>query len=250
LINNSWVIETNLTVPPNMLMWNRLTRQYLVCPPCTSVTALILLCMEFIRAFILLMGILSHSSNKAAPNWSRVAGAFRRPLTLLSISSHRCSIGDKSGLYGGQSNGLMLWLGRKSWRTLATWGGALSCWKIRWCCCTNGTATGRRISSLYLTLVKLPVITINGDFNPWDIPLQIITGPPPNLSLSRMQASAKHSPEHRYTRRRPSGRKRVNRDSSVKKTHLHCLTGNCLGPCATNQAIPRARHARVRGKPM
>ena len=124
-----------------MLKWNRLTRQYLVCPPCTSVTALILLCMEFIRAFILLMGILSHSSNKAALNWSRVAVAFRCLLTLLSISSHRCSIGDKSGLYGGQSSGLMLWLARKSWQTLATWGRALSCWKIRWCCCTNGIAT-------------------------------------------------------------------------------------------------------------
>jgi hypothetical protein len=44
----------------------------------------------------------------AALNWSRVAGAFRRPLTLLLISSHRCSIEDKSGLDGGQSSGLML----------------------------------------------------------------------------------------------------------------------------------------------
>ena len=143
-----------------MLKWNWLTRQYLVCPPRASVTALILLCMEIIRAFILLMGIVSHSSNKEALHWSRVAGAFRRPLTLLSISSHRCSIEDKSGLYGGQSSGLMLWLARKSWQTLATWGRALSCWKIRWCCCTNGTATGRRISSLYLAPVKLPAITI------------------------------------------------------------------------------------------
>ena len=40
-------------------------------PPRASVTALILLCMEYIRAFIL-MGILSHSSNKVALNWSRV----------------------------------------------------------------------------------------------------------------------------------------------------------------------------------
>ena len=157
----------------------KLTRQYLVCPSHASVTALILLCMEFIRVFILLMGILSHSSNKAALNWSRVAGAFRRPLTLLLISSHRCSIEDKSGLDGGQSSGLMLWLARKSWQTLATWSRALSCWKIRWCCCTNGTATGRRISSLYIMPVKLPAITINGDFNPWDIPPQTIIEPPP-----------------------------------------------------------------------
>jgi hypothetical protein len=76
--------------------------------------------------------------------WSRVAGAFRRPLTLLYISFHRCSIGDKSGLYGGQSSGLMLWLARKSWQTLATWGRALSCWKIRWCCCTLFRPDGRR----------------------------------------------------------------------------------------------------------
>ena len=110
---------------PNMLKWNRLPRQYLICPPHASVTALILLCMEFIRTFILLMGILSHSSNKAALNWSRVAGAFRRPFTLLSISSHRYSIGDKSGRYWDQSSGLMLWLARKSWQTLATWGGEL-----------------------------------------------------------------------------------------------------------------------------
>ena len=161
-----------------MLKWNRLPRQYYICPPRASVTALILICMEFIRAFILLMGILSYSSNKGALNWSRVAGAFRRPLTLLSISSHRCSIGDKSGLCGGQSSGLMLWLARKSWQTLATWGRALSCWKIRRCCCANGTTTGRRMSSLYLTPVKLPAITINGDFNPWDIPPQTITEPP------------------------------------------------------------------------
>ena len=176
-----------------MLKWNRLTRQYLVCPPSASVTALIFLCIKFIRAFILLMGILSHSFNKAALNWSRVAGAFRCPLTLLSVSPHRCSIGDKSGLYGGQLSGLMLWLARKSWQTLAT------------------MAT-----------------------NPWDIPPQTIADPPPNLSLSRTQASAKRSPRCLYTWGRPSGRKRVNRDSSVKKTSLHCLIGNCLGPCAAN----------------
>jgi hypothetical protein len=144
----------------------------------------------------------------------------------------------------------MLWLARKSWQTLATWSRALSCWKIRWCCCTNGTATGRRISSLYLTPVKLLAITINGDFNLWDIPPQTITEPPPNLSLSRTQALAKRSPRRRFTRRRPSGRKRVNRDSSVKKTRFHCLIGNCLRPCAANQAIRRARRARGRGRPM
>jgi hypothetical protein len=35
--------------------------------------------MEFIRAFILLMGILSHSSNKAALNWIESSGGIPTP---------------------------------------------------------------------------------------------------------------------------------------------------------------------------
>ena len=83
---------------------------------------------------------------------------------------------------------------RKSWQTLATWGRALSCWKVIWWCCTNGTATGRRISSLHLTAVRFPGTTINGDFTPCEIPPHTITDPPPYLSLSKTQASAHRSP--------------------------------------------------------
>jgi hypothetical protein len=55
-----YILSLSMTVPPNMLKWNWLTRQYLVCPPRASVTALIFLCMEsVIRAFIVLMGILN-----------------------------------------------------------------------------------------------------------------------------------------------------------------------------------------------
>ena len=54
-------------------------------PPRASVTALILLCMEFIRAFIL-MGILSHSSNKAALNWSRVGGIPTPPYSPVHFA--------------------------------------------------------------------------------------------------------------------------------------------------------------------
>jgi hypothetical protein len=232
-----------------MLKWNRLTRQYLVCTPRASVTALILLCMELIRAFILLMGILSHSSNKATLNWSRVAGEFRRSLTLLSISSHRCSIGDKSGLYGGQSSGLILWLARKSWQTLATRCRRYPAGKLSDAVSQMELQPTGGFHPYFLRLLHYRLSQWS-DFNPWDIPPQTITEPPPNLSLSRMQASAKRSPRGRHTWRRPSGRKRVNCDSSVKKTRLHCLIGNCLGPCATNQAIWHVRHARVRGKPM
>ena len=105
-------------------------------------------------------------------------GGFRRFLTLLSSSSLKCSIGDKSGLYGGQSSGTMLLFARKSWQTRPTCGQALSCCRIRWRCCTRGTATGRRISSLYLTAVIFPSTMINWDFTPWAIPPQTITEPP------------------------------------------------------------------------
>ena len=172
-----------------------------------------------------------------------VGGVFRRLLTRLSSSSHKCSTGDKSELYGGLSSGTMLLFARKSWQTLATWERALSC------CCTNVTATGRKMSSLYLTAVRFPGTTINGDFTPCQIPPHTITDPPPYLSLSKSQASANRSPRRRYRRRRPSARKRVNRDSSMKKTRLHCLIGKRLGACAVTQAIRRARRARLSGKP-
>jgi hypothetical protein len=61
--------------------------------------------------------------------------------------------------------------------------------------------------------------------------INALMNPPPNLSLSRMQASAKRSPRRRYTRRRPSGQKRMNRDSSVKKTRLHCLVSKATTSC-------------------
>ena len=47
----------------------------------------------------------------------------------------------------------------------------------------------------------------------------------------------------------PVSTKSVNRDSSVKKTGLHCLIGKRLGACAVTQAIWRARRARLSGKP-
>ena len=76
-----------------------------MCPPLAFITALILLCMEFTSALIFLIGMFSHSSGNAVSNCLRVLGVFRRLLTRLSSSSHKCSIGDKSGLYGGQSSG-------------------------------------------------------------------------------------------------------------------------------------------------
>ena len=175
-------------------------------PPLAAVAALILLWIELTKALTVRIGILFHSSINAFLSCARVAGGFRRFLTLLSSSSHMCSIRVKSGLYGGHASGAMLLFARKSWQTRATCGRALSCCRIRLRCCTSGTATGRKISSLFLTAVILPATIINCYFIPWAMPHQTITEPPTNRSRSTTQASAKRSPRRWYIRRRPSAR--------------------------------------------
>ena len=147
-------------------------------PPLAAVAALILLWTELTKALTVRIGMLFHSSINAFLSFARVAGGFRRFLTLLSNSSQMCSIGVKSGLYGGHASGAMLLFARKSWQTRATCGRALSCCRIRLRCYTSGTATGRKISSLYLTAVILPATIINCDFIPWAMPPQTITEPP------------------------------------------------------------------------
>ena len=149
-----------------------------MCPPLATVAALILLWIELTKALTVRIGLLFHSSINAFLSCARVAGGFRRFLTLLSSSSHMCSTGVKSGLYGGHASGAMLLFARKSWQTRATCGRALSCCRIRLRCCISGTATGRKISSLYLTAVILPATIINCDFIPWAMPPQTITEPP------------------------------------------------------------------------
>ena len=100
-------------------------------PPSCCRCALILLWIELTKALTVRIGMLFHSSINAFLSCARVAGGFRRFLTLLSSSSHMCSIGVKSGLYGGHASGAMLLFARKSWQTRATCGRALSCCRIR-----------------------------------------------------------------------------------------------------------------------
>jgi transposase len=38
--------------------------------------------------------------------------------------------------------------------------------------------------------------------------------------------------------------------TATETARLHCLIGNCLGPCAANQAMRCVQRSRVRGKPM
>ena len=196
---------SSLVATPQILKSKSNWKSISVCPLLAAFAALILPWIELTKVLTVRIGMLFHSSINVL-SCARVAGGFRRFLTLLSSSSHMCSIGVKSGLYGGHASGAMLLFARKSWQTRATCGWALSCCRIRLRCCTSGTATGRKISSLYLTAVILPATIINCDFIPWAMPPQTIREPPPNRSRSTTQAPAKRSPRRRYTRRRPSAR--------------------------------------------
>jgi hypothetical protein len=118
------------------------------------------------------------------------------------------------------SSGLMLWLVRKSWQTLATWVQTLSCCKNRWCCCTNGTATGRRISSLYLTPVKLPATPATLDqlraalLEEWD-----------NIPMRRINALMNSM--HRRIRAVIDARGGHTRYWQVNRFHFNILGGYC-----------------------
>ena len=125
--------------PPNLEIKIKLKINIGCAPPLAAVAALILLWIELTKALTVRIGMLFHSSINAFLSCARVAGGFRRFLTLLSSSSHMCSIGVKSGLYGGHASGAMLLFARKSWQTRATCGRALSCCRIGLRCCTSGT---------------------------------------------------------------------------------------------------------------
>ena len=175
-----------------------------MCPPLAFFTTLILLCMEFTSALIFLIGMFSHSSNTAVSNYPRVlgGGVFRRLLTRLSSSSHKCSIGDKSGLCTVASR-------------------VVQCCTMSWLHEDRHYHAGKSFDAVALTVLRqdegshlcilplnmFPGTTINGDFTPCEIPPHTITDPPPYLSLSKTQASANRSPRRRYRRRRPSARK-------------------------------------------
>ena len=122
--------------------------------------------------------MLFHSSTRALVNWARLTGGGWRCRPCLSNWSHRCSIGDKSGLYGGQSSGWTLLFARQTWQILA-----LTCCRVRLCCCKKGLTWVGRISSLYLATVKLPSIITKCGFNPCEIPPHTIIDAP-NLCLS------------------------------------------------------------------
>ena len=197
-----------------------------------------------------LWGILFHSWIRASWSCATLFGTLTRFLTLLSNASQRCSIGFKSGLYGGQSSIWTLFWLRKSRQTLATCGLALSCWNVRLWALSSGRTWGISTWSRQCTAVRLPWITTRGVFTPWEIPPQTITDrAPPNLSTSRTQASEYCSPKRRYTRYRLSDRWSENRDSSLNITRRVPASRNRFGAWARSHCMRRWRRLGVRFGP-
>ena len=181
-----------------------LTTKYRVWLPLAVITARRRLVIDWQTFLMVLWGIFRHSSNNTVLNSSGFRGWGWRLRTRLPSSSHKCSIGFKSGDIAGQSMTLIAFVWRKFCVNLAVCARALSCWNVNpfcWLfCCINGTKTRWRISSTYLLAVRVPSKTISCDRKLWLIAPQTITPPPPNLSRSRTQSSAKRSHKRDFCR--------------------------------------------------
>ena len=104
--------------------------------------------IELIRMLIVACVMLSHSSSIAVQScW-----------IMHSTMSQTCQMGDMSGEYAGHGKTGTFSPTKNCVQILATWGRALSCWKMRWWRRMNGTTMGLRISSRYFCAMKLPSI--------------------------------------------------------------------------------------------
>ena len=162
----------------------QITTQYLVCPPFASRRATHLLRIELKRLTIVACGMLFHSSSRATRSWGMLSGTGTRSRTRRSRTSHRCSMGDMSGEYAGQSRTGMCSASRSCIQIPATWGRALSCWalscwKVTSCWRTNGTTIGVRISSQYICPFKFPSMKCKRVLCPLVMPAHTMTPPPP-----------------------------------------------------------------------
>ena len=123
----------------------------------------------------------------------------------------------------------------KFWRysvmILALWGRALSSWRmalgprfLRY-----GIATGSRISSLYLSALRLPSIMTRLVLPLREMPPHTITLPPLNDVTRSVQQSANLSPARLHTLILPSSFLRQNLDLSLNMTFLHIpmFQGRC-----------------------
>ena len=92
--------------------------------------------MDRIKRLISAWGIAFHSCMSAIRKAWRVVGGWGQLRMRLSKTSHKCSIGERSGLYGGLCIKSTLFCWRNAMLSLATCAQALSCWNVTLCCRT------------------------------------------------------------------------------------------------------------------
>ena len=129
-----------------------------VSPPLTATTTSHLRRIEPINRWIKACAMLFHSCASASRSSCNVSTEFWRWRTRLPSSTHKCSIGERSGDNADQGRTRMWFWFRKSCKTRATWHLALSCRKtwVEFRCCRKGRTIGSRISSLYFTVFNFP----------------------------------------------------------------------------------------------
>ena len=173
--------------------------QKCVCPPLAATTRSHPRHIESTNRWIKACRMLFHWCTSASRSSCSVFGWFWRWRTRLPRSSHKCSIGDRSGENAGKGSTRKWFWFRKSWQTRSTWHLALSCWKTlsKFRCCRKDRTTGSRISSLYITAFNVPWTILGWVRTPWQIPAQTITLPPPKRSDSYTHWSVKCSPRLR-----------------------------------------------------
>ena len=107
------------------------THQYLVCPPAEAMTALQRRRMERMSRRTRSRGMAAHSACRAATSSPRVVGRCCRALSLLSNSSHRCSMGFRSGDFDAHGSTGIPRFARCCLTMMAVWGVAPSCNNVR-----------------------------------------------------------------------------------------------------------------------
>ena len=200
--------------------------QYRVCPPLESMHAWQRRRIDVASVLKNARGIPFQILTSAHDRSRNVNGWFWRPRNRRCISSHTCSIGDKSGDIAGQGSTFKLFWVKQSATTRATCGRALSCCNVALRYCTYGRTWGRMISSRYLMPVSVPSTTTSVVLPRDEMPPHTMTLPPRSIT----QRWWKRSPTRRYTLERPSLLSRWNLDSSVKRIRAQscCVKYMCF----------------------
>ena len=106
------------------------TNQYEVYPPLALMTSLILLGMLSINSWHCATSILSHSTCIRSQSSNIPFGGSRYSASLLLRINQRCSIGLRSGDWGGHTMTSNSWSSNHFLAFLLVCLGSLSCWKI------------------------------------------------------------------------------------------------------------------------